>query len=107
MRLDQDSRAPNVSSRLAPHLDLHLVSESQRFDSGVDDCWICAGIDEGSQGHVARDACEAIEVRDGHRRVRLIFTEAASIGLMLSGLLAMRTDTAPTRFKSSTRSAIR
>src|SRR3989442_11526380 len=106
MRLDQHPRAPNVSSGFATHLDLHLVSESQRFDSCVDDRWIGAGIDEGSQGHVARDAREAIEVRDGHRRVRLIFTEAASIGLMLSGLLAMRTDTAPTRFRSSTRSTI-
>src|SRR6266550_299944 len=105
-RLDLDASASDMTARLAAHGDRDLVAQAHRFDSCVEDGAVGARVDEGAQGHVPRDARETIEVRDRHCRVLLIFTDAAAIGRMLSGLLAIRTDTATTLSTSSTRSAI-
>src|SRR5665213_1077445 len=105
--MHQHARASNVAARFAPYLDSDLVAKPHRLDRGVDDSGIAAGIDERPQRHVAGDSRKAIEICDGHARVLVIFTAAASIGRMLCGRFAIRTDTPTTLSSSSTRSAIR
>src|SRR4029077_5423470 len=102
-----DSCAAEVAAMLATDVDVDLVAEAQRLDGGVQHCPISAGVDQGAEHHVARDAREAVEIDDAHRRARLRTTEAPSIGRMLGGRLVPLTATAATRCISSALRAMR
>src|SRR5712692_8360846 len=92
---------------LVPHVNADLVAEAKGLDGGVKEVPIGAGVEERAERHVSGDPREAIEIGDGHARVLLMCTAAASIGDMLAGRLATRTVTALTFGKASTPSAIR
>src|SRR5260370_24792947 len=96
-----------MTTLLVAYLDGDLIAQAQRVDRGVEDRPIGAGIDQGSQRHVAGNAGEAVEVSDRHARVLLMCTAADVIGTMLAGRLATRTLTAVTPGRGRTRSAIR
>src|SRR5260370_8042942 len=80
-----------MTTLLVAYLDGDLIAQAQRLDRGVEDRPIGAGIDQGSQRHVAGNAGEAVEVSDRHARVLLMCTAADVIGTMLAGRLATRT----------------
>src|SRR5260370_467584 len=105
--LNDDPLAARVPALLVPHLDADLVAKAKRLDGGVKEVAIGAGVDQRTKRHVPGDAREAIEIRDGHARVLLMWTAAASMGDMLAGRLATRTVTALTFGKASTPWAIR
>src|SRR5256712_174639 len=104
--LNQNSGAAGVATALVADVDLPLVSETQRFDRRIENGTFPAGVDQRPQRHVARDAGKAVEVSNGHARVLLMRTAAASMGCMLAGRLATRTETDSTRGSASTFSAI-
>src|SRR6266702_21760 len=104
---DLDSCATEVATMLTTDIDLDLVAEPQRFYSGVEHGAISTGVDQGAQHHVARDAGEAVEIDDAHRRARRMSTAAPSIGLMLAGRFVTLTDTALTRATCSALRAMR
>src|SRR2546427_2583682 len=100
--LDQDASPSRVAATLVPDVDLHLFAQAQRFDGRVEHGSVSPGVDQRPERHVARDAGEAVEVGDRHSRVLLMRTAAASMGCMLAGLLAPRTETDSTRGRAST-----
>src|SRR5206468_9908719 len=104
--VDGDARAARVTALLTTHFDVDLVAQPERLDCRVEHRALGAGVDQGAQRHVAGDAGKAVEVRDGHARVLLMWTAAASMGCMLGGRLATRTVTPSTRGSSRTRRAI-
>src|SRR5436189_2437484 len=104
--LDDDARPARVAAGLVANVDAHLVAEPQRLDSRVEDGALGPRVEERAERHVSRDAGEAIEVRDCHARVLLMCAAAASMGSMLGGCLATRTETPSTRGSCTTRSTI-
>src|SRR5207253_9209553 len=102
---DDDACPSDVPARLVPHLDGHLVTQPERLDHRVQQRSVGAAVDQRAERHVAGDAGETVEIRDRHARVLLMRTAAASMGCMLAGRLATRTETASTRGRLRTRSA--
>src|SRR2546430_17285662 len=97
---------PRVATGSARDADLHLVSEAARLDRRVQNGAVRAAVDQRTERHIARDAGKAVEVGDRHSRVLLMRTAAASMGCMLAGRLATRTETDSTRGRAITFSAI-
>src|SRR5260370_14331548 len=105
--VNDDPRAARVPALLVPDVDADLVSEAKGLDGGVKQVAIGAGVEQRAERHVAGDSREAVEISDGHARVLLMCTAAASIGDMLAGRLATRTVTALAFGNASTPAAIR